>query len=200
LVLAGITGVVPFRRPFLRVISSAAPAPPEPEAHAEPGPSELASFPYIYRQYWRYVARIASRLLGRDDEVEDVLQEVFLIALERLPPLSDPAAVRGWLAAVTVRRVARRLRWRRVRAALRLDDVPDDGLVSSEIGPEQRSFVTSACRTLDRLPANQRIAWTLRYVEEEPLESVAQMCGCSIATAKRWIASARSRMQEGAHE
>jgi RNA polymerase sigma-70 factor (ECF subfamily) len=152
----------------------------------------------VYRKYWRYVARIATRMLGRDDEVEDILQEVFMIALERLPPVDDAGAVRAWLAAVTVRRVARRLRWRRVRVALRLDDVGDD-LISGELGPEQRSLVSSAARTLDRVPVKHRIAWTLRVVEEEPLEDVARMCGCSLATAKRWVAAAEQRMREVGH-
>ena len=41
------------------------------------------------------------------------------------------------------------------------------------------------------LPADERIAWTLRYVERHRLETVAVMMDCSLATAKRRIARAQ---------
>jgi RNA polymerase sigma-70 factor (ECF subfamily) len=40
-----------------------------------------------------------------------------------------------------------------------------------------------------------RVAWTLRYVEGEKLERVAEHCGCSLATAKRRIAAAHAKIQ-----
>ena len=40
---------------------------------------------------------------------------------------------------------------------------------------------------LDTVPADARIAWVLRYLEQEPLEDVARICGCSLATVKRRI-------------
>jgi RNA polymerase sigma-70 factor (ECF subfamily) len=43
---------------------------------------------------------------------------------------------------------------------------------------------------LGTVPADARIAWALRYLEQEPLEDVARICGCSLATAKRRIAVA----------
>jgi RNA polymerase sigma-70 factor (ECF subfamily) len=49
---------------------------------------------------------------------------------------------------------------------------------------------------LDGIPANQRIAWALRYVEGEPLEGVATLSGCSLATAKRRIAAASRVLEE----
>ena len=48
---------------------------------------------------------------------------------------------------------------------------------------------------LERLGANERIAFTLRVVDGCPLQEVAAMCGCSLAAAKRRIASATARLQ-----
>jgi RNA polymerase sigma-70 factor (ECF subfamily) len=47
-------------------------------------------------------------------------------------------------------------------------------------------------RLLDELPANERLAWTLRHIEGEQVEAVASLCGCSLATAKRRIAAAQT--------
>jgi RNA polymerase sigma-70 factor (ECF subfamily) len=38
------------------------------------------------------------------------------------------------------------------------------------------------------------VAWTLRHVEGQKLEEVAQYCRCSLATAKRRISAAHTRM------
>ena len=51
-------------------------------------------------------------------------------------------------------------------------------------------------RVLEGMPANQRIAWALRHIEGEPLESVASLCGCSLATAKRRILAASLVIEE----
>ena len=45
------------------------------------------------------------------------------------------------------------------------------------------------------MDVDQRLAWSLRYVEGEKLEQVAEHCGCSLATAKRRISAAHARIQ-----
>src|SRR5262249_23976092 len=82
------------------------------------------SLELVFRRYSRYGAAVALRLLGRDDEIDDVVQEVFLQAVRGLERLREPEAVKGWLATVTVRVAGRKLRLRRVRGFFGLDDRP----------------------------------------------------------------------------
>jgi RNA polymerase sigma-70 factor, ECF subfamily len=152
----------------------------------------------LYRDYSRYVAAIAHRLLGREDDVDDVVQDVFLAAHRGIDQLRDPAAVRGWLASITVRIARRRLRARKMRMMLHLGGESDlTAVASTEASPEVRALVSRVYGLLDRLPADERIAWTLRYLEGEKLDIVAQMCGVSLATAKRRIAAAHEQLERG---
>ncbi len=48
---------------------------------------------------------------------------------------------------------------------------------------------------LDQLPVRERIAWVLRRLEREPLETVAELCNCSLATAKRRVAAAQDKLR-----
>lgn len=148
----------------------------------------------LFRSHSRYVAAIALRLLGREDEVDDVVQEVFMAALGRLAGLREPEALRGWLATITVRTVLGRLRRRRVRALLWLDHAPDYTEISRSANPEEAALVAQVYRLLDQIPVQERLAWTLRRVQGESLERVAELCGCSLATVKRRIAAAQSRL------
>jgi len=162
---------------------------PPPTPGDADGPLSLAQ---AYRLYSRYVAAIAVRLLGRDDEVDDVVQDVFLRAHKGLAQLRDPQAVRGWLATVTVRVARRKLRWRKIGRVLGLTESGDyDQLAAEGASAEDRAVLARLYAVLDQMPVEHRIAWALRHVEGQKLEEVAELTGCSLATAKRRIAAAQ---------
>ena len=96
---------------------------------------------------------------------------------------------------VTVRLARRKLRRRRVRAFIGLDAAPDYSRLAVEAGQDKALLIMRAYRVLDRLPVDDRIAWTLRNVEGEPLDRVASICGCSLATVKRRIARAQAELE-----
>jgi RNA polymerase sigma-70 factor (ECF subfamily) len=166
-----------------------------PEA-ADMADSRL-SLELVFRKYSRYVAAVAFRLLGRDDEVDDVVQEVFLQAVRGISRLREPEAVKGWLATVTVRVAGRKLRMRRLRGLFGLDDRHEyEQVAGRETPPDERALLSRVYRMLDDLTVGERLAWTLRYVEGEQLDDVARICGCSLATAKRRISSAQGKLEE----
>lgn len=165
-----------------------------PGQEGDLGPLE---FDWVFRRYASYVAAVAHRLLGRDEEVDDTVQEVFMVAVRGLAQVREPTAVKAWLARITVRIARRKLRMRRLRNLLGARDVADyHDLADGSASPEERALLARVYRALDGLPANQRIAWTLRYVEGERLEAVATLSGCSLATAKRRIHEAASALEE----
>ena len=56
---------------------------------------------------------------------------------------------------------------------------------------EQHLELRLLAQMLASLPARERMAWSLRFVEGCSLDEVARYCDCSLATAKRRIASAQ---------
>jgi RNA polymerase sigma-70 factor (ECF subfamily) len=129
--------------------------------------------------------------------VDDTVQEVFLAAVRGLSAVRDPNAVKGWLARIAVRSARRRLRKRRLRSFFGLDEMNgSDAVTDRGASPEQKALLARVYVVLDTMPSNERIAWSLRYVEGEPLESVATLSGCSLATAKRRIAAAARTIEE----
>jgi RNA polymerase sigma-70 factor (ECF subfamily) len=154
----------------------------------------------LYRKHVDYIAGMSARLLRSVEASEDVVQDAFVLAFEHLPSLRDPGAFRGWLAAIAVSQVRRRLSRQRLLRALGLDrsfeEAPLDELVCEDVSAEVRSELAALDVVLRELPAKHRIAWMLRHVEGEPLEDVARSCECSLATAKRWIGAAEARVNE----
>jgi RNA polymerase sigma-70 factor (ECF subfamily) len=162
---------------------------------------EALDFRQVFMRYAPYVGSIALRILGRSDEVDDVVQDVFVRAHRDFDNLKDPTAIRAWLATITVRVARRRLRLYWFSRVLRLDDVPDyEVLADGAAGPETRSSLVSAYRALDQLSAQERIVWVLRQVEGESLETIAEACECSISTVQRRLRSAERKMKRMAQD
>lgn len=152
----------------------------------------------LYLRHAEAILGLATRLLADEVEARDVVQDSFVLAFERLEQLDRPAAFRGWLKAIAVRAVHRRFRRRRWVDLVRLGPAPvEAGLRQMAVEgapPEVLAELARVDAVLQRLPAEQRIAWTLRHVEGEALNDVAALTGCSLATAKRRIAAAQARV------
>lgn len=175
----------------LRLVGDDAEAESEAEAHS-------LDFDDLFRRYASYVATIGLKILGRRSDAEDLVQDVFYEAHRGLHRLRDAAAAKSWLGTIAVRVATRKLRRRKLGAVFGRGDSLDaySELPAPELGEEERAALISLYRVLDGLPAQQRSAWVLRHVEGESNARVAELCGCSLATAKRRIAAAQSQITE----
>jgi RNA polymerase sigma-70 factor (ECF subfamily) len=159
----------------------------------------------LYKRFAPYVAAIATRILGRESEVEDVVQDVFIAALGGLKKRDQLLQAKSWFATVTVRSSMRKLRTRALWSLFDLAEPPQyERLSDPAAGPEERRMVAEVYRALDGVSAKERVAWVLRHVQGESLEDTALLCECSLATAKRRIAAAHAVVKQrleagGAH-
>ena len=153
----------------------------------------------IFRRYVRDVTLLAEHLLGRREDANDVTQDTFASALSSLGSLREPTALRSWLLGIAVNRVRRRDRWTAWLRLLGLDRGLDDAslpmVASRDLSPEGHAELALVHAALSTLSADVRAAWILRHVEGEKLDAVAEILGCSLATAKRRIAVADARVQ-----
>lgn len=151
----------------------------------------------LFKRHSAYVARLAYRLMGRDADIDDIVQDVFVLLFRRIDTIRQVDAVPAWLATTTVRLTRRRMRVKRIALVLgfgdRIDMAEIEGASDS---PEARAALHGVHAALQGVSVNARIAWVLRYLEEERLEDVARLCSCSKSTAKRWIATAQQVVKE----
>jgi len=143
-----------------------------------------------FRANVRLAHAIAFRILGREGEVEDLLQDLFVAAQRDLGDLSNEFSVRKWFTVATVRLARRRSRRQRLLRFFGFDEPILCDVPSTEATPEQRAQVIALNTTLGLLSLELRVAWTLRHLEGLSLAEVAEACDCSLATAKRRIAAA----------
>jgi RNA polymerase sigma-70 factor (ECF subfamily) len=151
----------------------------------------------LFKQHSAFVARLVFRLLGREDEVDDIVQDVFVSLFGNLKKIRRPEAMRAWLATTAVRIARRRLRLRRIGFLLgrsqRVDPMSLEGHGSSA---EDRLALWTVHQTLEKVSVNARLAWVLHHLEQEGIEEVASVLDCSKATVKRLVAEAQRKIKK----
>ena len=157
-------------------------------------PGAKAAF---FARYAPHVERLVTHLIGPDRELADILQEVFVQALASVGSLRDPSALKPWLLRIATHCARRSLRARGRRAWLRFfvdsEEEAHFEPLTPELDAEGRETVRAVYASLDRLPADERIAFALRYIDGMELSEVAAACAVSLATIKRRIQRAEER-------
>jgi RNA polymerase sigma-70 factor (ECF subfamily) len=135
---------------------------------------DRAAFGALYEQYVRLVHGI---LLARVPwlDVDDLVQDVFLHAMQRLPELRDPRAFAGWLAAM-----ARNKPTDYLRRAPRLGKMPDDLAGVSE----ERTEALEVLGVIGRLPEAYRETLVLRLVEGMTGPEISARTGLTAASVR----------------
>ncbi len=158
----------------------------------------------LFERYAPYVERLITHVIGFDQELSDILQEVFLQALKRVHALENPRALKAWLAQVTTSTARRTLRTRKRRAWLRLFVDPDEETRWERPAAGSDEGVLRALRAvyavLDELPADERIVFALRFVESMELGEIAVACGVSRSTVQRRLQRAQRRFATAARK
>jgi RNA polymerase sigma-70 factor (ECF subfamily) len=148
----------------------------------------------LFDAYGEYVRKVLTRVLGPDPELGDLVQDVFVLALESLHKLENPRALRGWLAQIAVFRARRCLRGRkqwRILSFFAPEEMPPGRATQPDF--EVSEALRAAYRVLSSLQVDERIAFALRFVEGMDLAEVAAASGVSLATTKRRLARAEAR-------
>jgi RNA polymerase sigma-70 factor, ECF subfamily len=152
----------------------------------------------LFRRYSRMVNGLAFRVLGRDADVDDLVQDSFLEALRNLDRLENPQAFASWLGSIVVRTAGKRLRRRALlnRLGLRRNTPIDaDTVVSRDASPETRVELTRLYACLDGMHPESRLALVLHRVEGLSLPEAAEMMGLSLSTVKRRIQAAEQVLE-----
>jgi RNA polymerase sigma-70 factor (ECF subfamily) len=152
----------------------------------------------IYRRHAPALTRLCTRVLGRAEDADDVVQDTFVTAFAKLATVREPAALRGWLVRVAVHLARRRLRKRKWLSYVGLaPDAAEVGLAvqaHEHARPELRLELYALDAVLARESSDERMTWLLHRVEELSLQETAEATGRSLATVKRYVAAVDARV------
>jgi RNA polymerase sigma-70 factor (ECF subfamily) len=158
----------------------------------------VPSFHALFEAHADYVYRLARHFGIADRDADDVVQEVFVIVLRRLPEYEPRAAMRTWLYAI-VWRVAsdhrQRAYQRRERLGVSLPEEPAEPAHAPDASAARSDARRRLEQALAALPEEQRVVFLSYEVEELPMETIADGLGCPLKTAYSRLRLARERLR-----
>ena len=150
---------------------------------------DLEAFEAIVRRHQATIYQVAQRLLDSPADAQDVTQDTFVRAWRGLAGFRGDSTVSTWLYRIVTRRCLDVLATRRPTQELAEDvetiaDEPPDRV-------ELRERLRAVTRAIATLPAEQRVALTLREFEGLSYQEVADILGVGVPAVKGRIHRAR---------
>jgi RNA polymerase sigma-70 factor (ECF subfamily) len=163
-----------------------------------------ASFEPLVQKYSPRVFATARRYARRESEVEDIAQEVWLKAFEKLNSFRGEAPFEHWLMRLTVRTCYDFLRVHQRNREWAFSDLsgPEtDWLERFATQPETAAETADAAkllvgRVLEKLSPPARLVITLLEIEDRSVREIARLTGWSVPLVKVRAFRARAEMRK----
>jgi RNA polymerase sigma-70 factor, ECF subfamily len=150
------------------------------------------AFHELYVKYRRRVACFIAHMNQRHDDVEEIINDTFMIVWQSASEFHHASQVSTWIFGIAYRNALKSLRRQRKHTRnVRLEDAPEQ---STDPMPEteMRDWLTQGLR---QLPPPQRLTLQLGYQLGLCLEEIAAITGAPIGTVKARQYHARLKLR-----
>jgi RNA polymerase sigma-70 factor (ECF subfamily) len=163
-----------------------------------------ASFAEVYEKHFDFVWRSVRRLGVRDESVDDVVQEIFLVVHRRLADFEGRSTVKTWLFGIVLRSVRdhRRQTRRKSPHSMRPEAPADPELLSDSVtrGPHETAAAHEAVavlhRILDEIEDEKREVFVLVELEQVSVPEIAEALGVNTNTVYSRLRAARQEFEQ----
>ena len=147
----------------------------------------------IYRLYYKSMYNSSLRIVGIPEEAEDIMQESFLTAFEKLKTYSHEVSFGSWLKKIVINRSLDLLRKRKIL----FEELYADLLVISEQEPEDESVTAEDVKlAINSLSDGYRTILSLILLEGYDHEEVSKLLGIKNVTSRTQFSRARQKLRE----
>ena len=161
-----------------------------------------AAFRQLYEQHCAFVWGVLRRLGVPERDVEDLLQDVFVVVHRRLDAFEGRAASTTWLYAITVRVYWNYARRRQRRPMLAIESASPMPILDDSIGPERFAQPREASVLLEELlgglDPDKRTAFVLAELEGLSAPEIAEVTGTKTRTVYSRILAAKALVEASA--
>lgn len=153
----------------------------------------------LFRAHFEFVRRVLRRCGVAEANLDDAVQEVFLVVHRRIDDFEGRSSETTWLYAVAVR-VASTLRRSATRERARREKAGAQMHSGSEADPERELSRSEAAQLLDRLldelDTTKRTVFVLAELEGVPVPEIAQIMEANLRTTHSRLRLARKRFND----
>lgn len=154
------------------------------------------AFRYLVANYQRLVLHIVGRVVQRQDEVEDICQEVFIKVFGKIKKFRGESRLSTWIATIAYNTSITHVRKQIRRGEQSYDEQPllvaserDDSLNQKIV--EKDEAKRYLMEMVEKLPVNYRTVLTLYHLEEFSYKEIEEITGMPEGTIKSYLSRAR---------
>ena len=186
-------------------------------AHSRPDPSQEAewirlcqsgqkeAFAPLVEAYQRKIFSIVFHLVRRRNDVEDIVQEIFMKAFAAIESYNSQSSFGTWINRIAVNHCYDYLRRQRSSKVTYFWEMSEEGQRQIEThtqSPEEGGLDSAeklalgdlVNKLLGRAPAEDRVILTLKEIEDKSVEEISEILGLKLSTVKVRLHRARKRM------
>lgn len=156
---------------------------------------QRSSFSELVKRHQRGLLRLSMRFMKDIDLAQDVVQDSFIKAFEKLNLFEGRASFKSWLYQITVNTARNKLRENRYDFS-NIDDVHLSVSATAENGMVHAAVSEIIQTEVDRLPFKQKTALVLRVYEDMSFAEIAEVMECPYDTAKANYRHALLKLKE----
>lgn len=149
--------------------------------HAKGG--RIEAFSELVKRHQKGLLRLVFRMMKDTAKSEDIVQEAFIKAYEKLESFEGRSSFRSWLIQIALNTAKNKLR-------VVYRDFSDISQIHLAVAPKAESQLLGAAvsdllqKEIDRLPAKQKTALVLRVYDDLSFKEIAELMDCPYDTAK----------------
>jgi RNA polymerase sigma-70 factor (ECF subfamily) len=147
----------------------------------------------LYLSFHRRLARFLSRFTPRYENVEEIINDTFLVVWQSAKDFRNASQVSTWIIGIAYRTALKSFRRQKNHAGARsLEDYPEQ-TVDPTLDTEVHDWLNHG---LSRLPMEQRLTLELAYHMGHSLEEIAAITDCPVGTVKARMFHAREKLRQ----
>lgn len=149
----------------------------------------------IYRLYYKAMYNTSLRIVGDEQEAEDIMQESFFKAFDKILTYKNEVSFGAWLKRIVVNSSIdavkkRRLIFTQIEEAYTVKDEPTNDQVYSD------ESIQALKDAIEKLPEGYKLVLTLNLIEEYDHDEIANMLGITASTSRSQLARAKQKLTE----
>jgi RNA polymerase sigma-70 factor (ECF subfamily) len=147
----------------------------------------------LYLSFHRRLARFLSRFTSRYENVEEIINDTFMVVWQSAKDFRNASQVSTWIIGIAYRTALKSFRRQKNHAAAQnLEDYPEQ-TVDPTFDAELNDWLNHG---LSRLPMEQRLTLELAYHMGHSLEEIAAITDCPVGTVKARMFHAREKLRQ----
>ena len=164
----------------------------------------IQAFSVLVEKYRKMVYTLALKLLKRPEDAEEMAQDTFIKAFQKLDSYEGKSKFSTWIYSITYNACISELRKRRIdfksleeQRFSDQDEMKMHDYYSENKKEDQEKYLNLA---LSKLPEDDQVLVTLYYYEDQSMDEISEITGLTVSNIKVKIHRARKKMYSLLHE